>query len=75
VTSPGAGPTGEGPTGTGSTEPEPPEKPAFTPDDPLRAWVAGDSLVITPGYAVYRALGRNDAVKQAGDVEGASPPA
>jgi uncharacterized protein len=70
VTSPGGSPTGEGPTGTGSTEPEPPEKPAFTPDDPLRVWIAGDSLVITPGYAVSRALGRNDAVKHVGDVDG-----
>jgi hypothetical protein len=26
--------------------------------------------VITPGYAVYRALGRNEAVKRVGDVDG-----
>jgi hypothetical protein len=32
--------------------------------------VAGDSLVITPGYAVYRALGQNDAVERVGDVDG-----
>jgi hypothetical protein len=53
-----------------STEPEAPEKPAFTPDDPMRLWIAGDSLVITPGYAVYRALGQNDAVERVGDVDG-----
>jgi uncharacterized protein len=70
--SPGSSPTGEGrgPTGTTPTEPDPPEKPAFTPEDPMRLWIAGDSLVITPGYAVYRAFGRNDAVERVGDVDG-----
>jgi uncharacterized protein len=66
----GAGPTGEGRPGTTPTESTPPEKPVFTPEDPMRLWIAGDSLVITPGYAVYRAFGRNDAVKQVGDVDG-----
>jgi uncharacterized protein len=70
ASSPGANPTGEGPTGTTPTEPERPEKPAFTPRDPMRLWVAGDSLVITPGYAVLRAFGRNDAVERVGDVDG-----
>ena len=36
----------------------------------MRLWVAGDSLVITPGYAVYRAFGRNEAVERVGDVDG-----
>jgi hypothetical protein len=45
-------------------------KAKFTPDDPMRLWIAGDSLVITPGYAVYRALGQNDAVERVGDVDG-----
>ena len=36
----------------------------------MRLWIAGDSLVITPGYAVYRALGQNEAVEKIGDVEG-----
>ena len=47
-----------------------PEKVAFTPRNKMRLWIAGDSLVITPGYAVYRALGRNDAVETVGDVDG-----
>jgi uncharacterized protein len=70
--SPGSGPTGEGrgPTGTTPTAPDPPEKPAFTPEDPMRLWIAGDSLVITPGYAVFRAFGHNDAVERVGDVDG-----
>jgi hypothetical protein len=70
TSTPGAGPTGEerGPTGT-SEEPEA-QKPAFTPDNPMRLWIAGDSLVITPGYAVLRAFGGNDAVDRVGDVDG-----
>lgn len=51
-------------------EPEKPRKERFTPDDPMRLWIAGDSLVITPGYAVYRAFGQNDAVERVGDVDG-----
>jgi hypothetical protein len=66
----GSDPTGEGRTPTGPVEPEAPEKLTFTPRDPMRLWVAGDSLVITPGYAVFRAFGRNEAVEPVGDVEG-----
>jgi uncharacterized protein len=68
----GAPPTGEGrgPAVTGPEQPEPPRRPVFTPDEPMRLWVAGDSLVITPGYAVYRALDQNDAVDIVGDVDG-----
>ena len=36
----------------------------------MRLWIAGDSLVITPGWAVLRALGQNDAVERVGDVDG-----
>jgi uncharacterized protein len=70
--SPGSTPTGEGKgqTATTPTEPDPPEKQVFTPESPMRLWIAGDSLVITPGYAVYRAFGRNDAVETVGDVDG-----
>ncbi len=53
-----------------AADPEKPQKATFTPDDPMRLWIAGDSLVITPGYAVLRALGQNDAVEPVGDVEG-----
>jgi len=66
--SPGSAPTGEGPSGPAA--PTKPAKPRFTPENTMRLWVAGDSLVITPGYAVYRALGQNDAVEIVGDVDG-----
>ena len=68
----GSPPTGEGtgPTGTEPDEPSTPRRPMFSPEDPMRLWVAGDSLVITPGYAVYRALDQNDAVESSGDVDG-----
>ncbi|MGH3040733.1 MAG: DUF459 domain-containing protein, partial [Gaiellaceae bacterium] len=66
----GSDPTGEPRTPTGPVEPEAPARLTFTPRDPMRLWIAGDSLVITPGYAVFRAFGRNDAVEPVGDVEG-----
>jgi hypothetical protein len=36
----------------------PTRKPAFGPTEPLRLWIAGDSLVIVPGQAIVRAAGR-----------------
>lgn len=36
----------------------PGRKLAFRPKHPLRVWIAGDSLVITPGLAIVRAAGR-----------------
>jgi hypothetical protein len=75
-TTPASGPGTGTPTAPAGEEtppptlPEEPRKDAFTPDDPMRLWVAGDSLVIVPGYAVYRALGQNDAVERVGDVDG-----
>jgi len=65
--------TTKSPTGDGiptPAEPAEPERVLFTPKDKMRLWIAGDSLVITPGYAVYRALGRNEAVEKLGDVDG-----
>jgi hypothetical protein len=59
-------PEGEAP----APAPAEPELPVFTPEDPMRLWIAGDSLVITPGYAILRAFGRNEAVERVGDVEG-----
>ena len=76
VAGPGTGtgapttPVGEEPPPVSAPEEPKPQKAVFTPDDPMRLWVAGDSLVITPGYAVYRALGGNDAVERVGDVDG-----
>ena len=61
---------GTPPTTTTTTEPEKPRRERFTPEQRMRLWIAGDSLVITPGYAVLRALGRNEAVERVGDVDG-----
>ena len=50
--------------------PTPPRKPAFSPKKKLRIWVAGDSLVITPGYAIVRAAGSSPAMEPVGTVDG-----
>ena len=42
-------------TASGEQGPATPAKVAFTPKQKLRLWVAGDSLVITPGYSIVRA--------------------
>lgn len=39
---------------------------AFTPARKLRLWIAGDSLVITPGWAIVRAAGRARAILPVG---------
>ncbi len=36
----------------------PPPRLAFGPRKQLRVWIAGDSLVITPGWSIVRAAGR-----------------
>jgi hypothetical protein len=43
---------------------------AFTPAKPLRLWVAGDSLVIDPGYALQRAALATPVIKSVGGVDG-----
>jgi hypothetical protein len=50
--------------------PPPPAKVAFTPQNKLRLWVAGDSLVITPGWAVVRAGGASPVIEPVGGVDG-----
>ena len=47
------------PTGAGPEEPRR-RRPTFSATNPMRLWVAGDSLVITPGYSIYRALDQNE---------------
>lgn len=42
--------------------PATPRKIAFTPKKKLKLWVAGDSLVITPGYAILRAAGATPVI-------------
>ena len=43
---------------------------AFTPTDPLRLWVAGDSLIIDTGYALERAALATPVIKDVGGVDG-----
>ncbi len=49
---------------------EPPGKPKFTPQKKLRLWIAGDSLVITPGYSIVRAAGGSPVIQSVGGVDG-----
>jgi hypothetical protein len=57
---------------TGAAIPgNPARKPrAFTPANPLKLWVAGDSLVIDPGYALQRAALATPVIKSVGRVDG-----
>jgi hypothetical protein len=50
--------------------PKPPARIAFTPKRKLRLWVAGDSLVIVPGYAIVRAAGASPVIQSVGGVDG-----
>jgi len=43
---------------------------AFTPKHPLRLWIAGDSLVIEPGYALQRAALATPVISSVGGVDG-----
>ena len=52
------------------TVPKTPTRLAFTPKKKLRIWVAGDSLVITPGYAIVRAAGGSPVIQSVGGVDG-----
>ncbi len=49
---------------------KPAQKVAFTPKRKLRLWIAGDSLVITPGYAIIRAAGASRVIESVGGVDG-----
>ena len=63
-------------TRSGTRRPQPAAKPvapkklAFSPQRKLKIWVAGDSLVITPGYAIVRAAGGSPAMEPVGTVDG-----
>ncbi len=52
------------------TTPVKPAKLVFTPKKKLRIWVAGDSLVIVPGYAIVRAAGASPVIQSVGGVDG-----
>ena len=57
-------------TPAGPAKPRPPRKAAFSPKKKLRIWIAGDSLVIEPGYAIVRAAGASPAMEPVGTVDG-----
>ena len=61
-----ATPSPEGP----SKPARPPKRERFTPERPLRLWVAGDSLVVVPGESVLRAAGSSRVLEPVGPVEG-----
>jgi len=60
-------PPGE-PTTTTTTNPN--QEPRFTPETPLRVWVGGDSLSITPGESLLPRLDGTGAATAVGPVDG-----
>lgn len=57
------------PAPAGATAPPVGPKPArvaFTPKRKLRLWVAGDSLVVTPGWSIVRAAGASPVIQTVG---------
>ena len=66
-------PAQENPTEKPTPKPavtKPPAKPKFTPQKKLRLWIAGDSLVITPGYSIARAASASPVIDAVGGVDG-----
>jgi len=47
-----------------------PARQKFTPKKKLRLWIAGDSLVIVPGYSIVRAAGGSPVIQSVGGVDG-----
>jgi uncharacterized protein len=56
--------------GAGDAQSSPPQKLAFSPSHPLRLWIAGDSLVISPGYALLNAVEHARSIRSVGGVDG-----
>jgi hypothetical protein len=55
----------------GPSRPQTPQpKPVFTPANPLRVWIAGDSLVVVPGQSLLQLVARNRVMTPAGEVDG-----
>ena len=66
-------PVQEKPTKEPASKPavtKPPGKLKFTPQKKLRLWIAGDSLVITPGYSIVRAASASPVIDSVGGVDG-----
>jgi hypothetical protein len=51
-------------------KPKPVAKPAFNPERPLRLWVAGDSLAVTPGWQLVRTGDRTHVIHTVAPVDG-----
>jgi hypothetical protein len=47
-----------------------PKRVAFTPERKLRLWVAGDSLIIVPGFSIVRAAAGSPVIESVGGVDG-----
>jgi hypothetical protein len=60
----------EQPPAAPAEPPAPPKRVAFSPERPLRLWVAGDSLVVVPGESLLRATAANRAIARTGEVDG-----
>jgi hypothetical protein len=54
----------------GSSTSRPPHKLAFSPAHPLRLWIAGDSLIVSPGYALLNDVEHARSIKSVGGVDG-----
>jgi hypothetical protein len=63
-------PRKERPASEKPVKPEKPAKPAFSPDRPLRLWVAGDSLSVTPGWKLVRTGDRTHVIDAVAPVDG-----
>ncbi len=62
--------TGKPAAGKPKPTPAVPVKQQFTPKKKLRIWIAGDSLVITPGWSIVRASGASPVLESVGGVDG-----
>ena len=58
------------PNETPASPARPPPREKFTPQRPLKLWIAGDSLVVVPGQSILRAVGDRRAIEPIGDVDG-----
>jgi hypothetical protein len=51
-------------------QPAPRARTAFTPERKLKLWIAGDSLVVNPGYSIVRAASGSPVIEPVGQVDG-----
>jgi hypothetical protein len=54
----------------GAEPPSTPRRERFSPQRPLRLYVAGDSLVVVPGQSILRAVGESRAIRPIGEIDG-----